>query len=46
MTEQEMEAVLDPALYIGRCPEQVERLVKKLQPILSGVTAQTIEINV
>ena len=26
MTEAEMEAVLTPSAYIGRCPEQVDRL--------------------
>lgn len=29
MTKQEMEAVLDPMLYTGRCAEQVESYVKR-----------------
>ena len=45
MTKEEMEAVLEPSLYIGRCPEQVERYLEKLQPILSDVTAETAEIT-
>ena len=36
MTEAEMEAVLDPKLYIGRCPEQVEEfLAQDVAPVLS-----------
>ena len=37
MTEQEMEAVLEPKLYIGRCPEQVDRLVKEIREAVSNV---------
>ena len=45
MSKEEMEAVLEPSLYIGRCPEQVERYLEKLHPILSDVTAETAEIT-
>ena len=45
MTKAEMEAVLDPALYIGRCPEQVTRYLKKLAPVLEGVTGDTAQID-
>ncbi len=45
MTKEEMEAVLEPRLYIGRCPEQVERYLKELKPILSGVTGESAEIG-
>ena len=34
MTEEEMRALLDPALYTGRCAQQVERYVASLQPLL------------
>ena len=44
-TKAEMEAVLDPALYIGRCPEQVTRYLKKLAPVLEGVTGDTAQID-
>ena len=46
MTEGEMKALLDPALYIGRCGEQVEAFVGKLQPLLADVAAQSVEISV
>ena len=45
MSEEEMEAVLDPALYIGRCPEQVERYLETLKPVLSGVTGEAAAID-
>ena len=46
MTEGEMEALLDPTLYIGRCPEQVERLVQKLRPLLKDAAGEAAEISV
>ena len=45
MTKQEMEAVLDPTRYIGRCPEQVDRFLMGIQGILSDVTKADTEIN-
>ena len=46
MTLQELEAVLDPALYTGRCAEQVEKLVEELRPVLESASAGSAEINV
>ena len=40
----EMEALLDPALYVGRCPEQVTAFLEKLRPLLAGVSAASAEI--
>ncbi|MBU5625964.1 adenylosuccinate lyase [Oscillibacter sp. MSJ-2] len=34
MTEEEMQALLDPALYTGRCAQQVERYVASIRPLL------------
>ncbi len=34
LSYEEMQALLDPALYIGRCPEQVSAFVEKLRPVL------------
>ena len=45
MTEAEMEAVLDPAAYIGRCPEQVTAFLAQVRPLLSGADESTVEIN-
>ena len=46
MTLEELEAVLDPSLYTGRCAEQVERFVEELRPVMEGVAAGDAEINV
>ncbi|MBR6109353.1 MAG: adenylosuccinate lyase [Clostridia bacterium] len=41
----EMEKLLEPALYIGRCPEQVERFVEKIKPLLESALNEKAEIN-
>ena len=46
MTKQEMEAVLDPMLYTGRCGEQVETYVKKVAPLIAGIDREQAEINI
>ena len=45
MTEAEMEAVLDPKLYIGRCPDQVDAFLRQVQPLLSQASTEKPEIN-
>ena len=37
MTKQEMEAALEPANYIGRCPEQVDRFLAGIRHLLSDI---------
>ena len=46
MSEAEMNAVLDPALYTGRCSEQVEKYVNKLAPVLAQYEETEKEISV
>ena len=46
MTRAELDAVLEPSLYIGRCPEQVDRYLSKLQPLLADVEESTEEISI
>ncbi|MDD5932544.1 MAG: adenylosuccinate lyase, partial [Oscillospiraceae bacterium] len=45
MTEAEMEAVLEPSLYIGRCPEQVDAFLAMVKPYLAQASTETVEIN-
>ena len=45
MTEEELQQVLTPSLYIGRCPEQVDALLAKVKPLLENFTAEKAEIN-
>lgn len=46
LTEEEIRAGLQPEKYIGRCPEQVENYLRRLEPVLGGVSAGQAEINV
>ena len=46
MTEEEMNALLDPALYIGRCPEQVARYIAKISPLFAGADDDVADINI
>ena len=45
MTPEEMQALLDPKLYVGRCPEQVDVFLKSVEPMISDVKRETAEIN-
>jgi adenylosuccinate lyase len=39
MSETELESLLEPAAYIGRCPQQVEAYLRQIRPLLqSAVT--------
>ncbi|MBO7363969.1 MAG: adenylosuccinate lyase [Lachnospiraceae bacterium] len=46
MTREELEALLDPARYIGRCPEQVDRYLAELEPVLRGLKTESRELSV
>lgn len=41
----ELAGILDASLYIGRCPEQVERFLKKIEPLLDGADISESEIT-
>ena len=45
MTQSEIDALLTPALYIGRCPEQVEAFLAKVRPLFDGVSGESAEID-
>ena len=45
MTKEEMDAVMDPSLYTGRCAEQVERFLAEVKPLLADVSKSDTEIN-
>ena len=45
MTLEEMERLLNPMDYIGRCPQQVENYLAEVKPYLSGASTETVEIN-
>lgn len=41
LSEEELNALLDPTLYIGRCPEQVMAYLSSLSPYLSDAAIDT-----
>lgn len=45
MTEAEMETLLTPEDYIGRCPEQVEAYVESIRPMLNGAAENDVQIE-
>ncbi len=45
LTEEEMNALLTPSAYIGRCPEQVDAFLGKIKPLLVGVSHENTEID-
>ncbi|MBO6010897.1 MAG: adenylosuccinate lyase [Oscillospiraceae bacterium] len=46
LSADDMQSILDPRLYIGRCPEQVSRFVAKVRPLLAQAdkSADKIEL--
>lgn len=46
MTKEEIDAVLEPALYIGRCPEQTEKFVDSVKGLYEGIDSDSGEINI
>ena len=45
LTEAEMKNLLDPALYIGRCSEQVTAFVEKIRTLIADADGKSAEIN-
>ena len=45
LTEAEVKKLLDPALYIGRCSEQVTAFLEKIKPLLANTDGKSAEIN-
>ena len=45
MTREEMEGTLSPEKFIGRCPEQVEAYLQKVQPLIAGVSGGDADIT-
>ena len=45
LTKEQMQQLLQPQLYIGRCAEQVDAYLEKLHPLLEGIDPQSPQIN-
>ena len=46
MTRDEIASALDPADYIGRCPEQVQALVDKVRPLTADISRENAQISI
>ncbi len=46
MTRADLDAVMDPRIYTGRCAEQVERLIAEYEPLLQDAPKADAEISV
>ncbi|MBQ4370672.1 MAG: adenylosuccinate lyase [Oscillospiraceae bacterium] len=46
LSEAEMEQLLDPRLYTGRCSAQVDAFLAKVRPLLKGAESGQVEISV
>ena len=45
LTEEEMQEIMKPELYTGRCADQVEAYVSRIRPLLAGASEEEVEIN-
>lgn len=45
MTVDEMNELLEPSLYIGRCEQQVTALVEKIRPLIAEANGKSAEIS-
>ena len=46
LTAEELEKIMDPRQYTGRCGEQVESYVESLKPIIEGATSKAEELDI
>ncbi len=46
LTEEELRDILNPGQYTGRCAEQVEALLRELEPLIRDVSPEEPEITV
>ena len=45
LTEEEMNKLLTPSLYIGRCEQQVDTFLAKVMPLIADVCTDSAQIN-
>ncbi len=46
LDRERIEAALEPSKFVGRCPEQVERFLSEIAPLLEEESAAAEEINI
>ena len=45
LTQAEMQQLLDPTLYTGRCSQQVDALLEKVRPLIAGIHGDSAQMN-
>ena len=45
ISRAELEELMDPSNYIGRCPEQVDAYLAEVEPLLGEASTEAVEIN-
>lgn len=45
MSKAEMEQILDPARYTGRCAQQVEAFLELVKPLIAWIEHKETEID-
>ena len=45
LSEEEIQSILRPEIYIGRCPQQVEQYLLKLRPLIGNAGRKSAEIG-
>ena len=46
LSENELNALLDPAAFIGRAPQQVERFLARFRPLWADASSESAEITI
>ena len=46
LSENELNALLDPAAFIGRAPQQVERFLDRFRPLWADASSESAEITI
>ena len=46
LTKEDLDKLLDPSLYTGRCAEQVDLFLDRVRPLLEGLEEEKAEISV
>ncbi|MGI6021169.1 MAG: adenylosuccinate lyase [Lachnospiraceae bacterium] len=45
LTLEQMKEAMDPSLYIGRCPEQVDNFLAEIRPMIADMKKEEVSIN-
>ena len=46
LTQEELEIIMDPSKYTGRCAEQVEKYVEYLTPLIGDAEVEDEDLDI